>query len=58
MQEQKPFSHILKEELNKPPKEKTVEVKKFFYFEKLKGDTKAKWHEYKTNADGKLVLVE
>ena len=49
-------SDILKEELNKAPIEKTTE--RFFYLNKLKGDKKEKWHEYKRIENGNLELVK
>lgn len=60
----KPISHIVKQELHKPPEVKEIvkevvkEIDRHYYFEKLKGERKEHWHEYKFNEKGEPVLVE
>ena len=51
--EKRRLSDILSEQLNQ-----TNIIEKKYYFEKLTGESKKRWHEYITNPNGELVLKD
>ena len=58
-----PTAQMLKSELHKPIEVKEIikeipkEIKQYYYWEKLAGDKKARWHQYKFEGD-KPILID